>query len=76
MQPDLILLDLSMPVFDGWQTLRAIRALPRGGALTIIAVTAHALVGDREAILAHGFDDYVAKPLNLRGLLDTVRQHI
>jgi CheY-like chemotaxis protein len=65
-----------MPVFDGWQTLWAIRALPHGGTLPIIAVTAHAMVGDREAILAHGFEGYVAKPLNLRGLLDIVGQHI
>ena len=72
-RPDVVLLDLSMPVLDGWQTLRAMRASPGGAVLPIIAVTAHAMAGDREAILAHGFDSYVMKPLNLHGLLDVIQ---
>jgi CheY-like chemotaxis protein len=74
-RPDIILLDLSMPVLDGWKTLDAIRALPIGRDIPIIAVTAHAMVGDREAILGYGFDAYITKPLNLRDLLDVVQQY-
>src|SRR5688500_11878569 len=73
--PDIILLDLSMPDLDGWKTLDAIRALPIGRDIPIIAVTAHAMAGDRETILAYGFDAYITKPLNLRGLLDVVQQY-
>jgi CheY-like chemotaxis protein len=72
--PDVVLLDLSMPVVDGWETLSAIRALPGGDQLPIIAVTAHAMVGDREAVLSHGFDAYIMKPLDLRGLVNMVQQ--
>jgi two-component system, cell cycle response regulator DivK len=75
-RPDLILLDLSMPVLNGWQTHDAIRALPGGSEIPIIAVTAHAMVGDREAILAHGFDSYIQKPFTLRSILDVVHQHV
>ena len=73
-QPDLVLLDLSMPILDGWQTLRAIRAFTRG-SLPIVAVTAHAMPGDREAILEHGFDAYIAKPINFRALLELVQHY-
>jgi CheY-like chemotaxis protein len=72
--PDVVLLDLSMPVVDGWETLSAIRALPGGDQLPIVAVTAHAMVGDREAVLSHGFDAYIMKPLDLRGLVNMVQQ--
>jgi two-component system, cell cycle response regulator DivK len=74
-RPDIILLDLSMPVLDGWKTLLAMRALPIGAETPIIAVTAHAMAGDREAILAHGFDAYISKPLNLRSLLEVVQRY-
>jgi two-component system, cell cycle response regulator DivK len=73
-RPDVVLLDLSMPVVDGWDALSAIRALPDGEQLPVVAVTAHAMVGDREAVLRHGFDAYIAKPLDLRSLLDMVKQ--
>jgi CheY-like chemotaxis protein len=72
--PDVVLLDLSMPVVDGWETLSAIRALPGGDQLPVVAVTAHAMAGDREAILSHGFDAYIMKPLDLRGLVNMVQQ--
>jgi two-component system cell cycle response regulator DivK len=70
--PDLVLLDLSMPELDGWQTAMAIRALPGGKQVPVVAVTAHAMTGDREAILAHGFDAYVSKPLDIRAFLDVI----
>jgi two-component system, cell cycle response regulator DivK len=72
--PDVVLLDLSMPVVDGWETLSAIRALPGGAQLPVVAITAHAMVGDREAVLSHGFDAYIMKPLDLRGLVNMVQQ--
>jgi two-component system, cell cycle response regulator DivK len=72
--PDVVLLDLSMPVVDGWETLSAIRALPGGDQLPIVAVTAHAMVGGREAVLSRGFDAYITKPLDLRRLLAMVQQ--
>jgi CheY-like chemotaxis protein len=71
--PDLVLLDLSMPLLDGWETLKAIRALPGGGHLPVIAVTAHATASDRERVFAHGFDAYVTKPLEFRSFLETVK---
>lgn len=70
--PDLVLLDLSMPVMDGWTTLNVIRALPAGANLPVIAVTAHAMSGDREAALAYGFDAYVTKPLDIPLFLHTL----
>jgi two-component system, cell cycle response regulator DivK len=72
--PDVVLLDLSMPVVDGWETLSAIRALPGGDQLPVVAVTAHAMVGDREAVLSHGFDAYIVKPLDLPSLVNMVQQ--
>jgi two-component system, sensor histidine kinase and response regulator len=59
---DVVLMDLQMPVLDGFGATAAIRALPQGGTLPIIAVTAHALSGERERCISHGMTDYVAKP--------------
>jgi CheY-like chemotaxis protein len=72
--PDLVLLDLSMPVMDGWTTLKAIRALPIGVSLPVVAVTAHAMSGDREAALEYGFDAYVTKPFDIPIFLATIAE--
>jgi len=72
--PQLVLLDLSMPVMDGWTTLRAIRTLPIGVSLPVIALTAHAMNGDREAALEYGFDAYVTKPLDIPAFLRTLTE--
>jgi CheY-like chemotaxis protein len=61
--PDLILMDLHMPSLDGFDAARQIKALPGLGHVPIVAVTASAMVGDRDKILARGFDGYIAKPI-------------
>ncbi len=70
--PDLVLMDLAMPRLDGWSALARLRQLAGGAALPVIAVTAHAMPGDRERAIERGFDEYVTKPLDLPGLLALV----
>ena len=70
--PDLVLLDLSMPMLNGWDTLSAIRQFAQSASLPVIAVTAHAMSDDREAVLLHGFNGYITKPLDMRLFLDTI----
>jgi CheY-like chemotaxis protein len=66
--PALILLDLSLPLMDGWEVARHLKADETLKAIPIIALTAHAMLGDREKALAAGCDDYVSKPINMRDL--------
>jgi CheY-like chemotaxis protein len=66
--PDILLLDIGMPVLDGFAVVRAIRENPRLATLPVLAVTAYAMQGDRERILASGFDGYVSKPINATSL--------
>jgi CheY-like chemotaxis protein len=69
-QPDLLLLDIGMPVLDGFAVVRRIRENPRLAALPVVAVTAYAMQGDRERILNSNFDGYLSKPVNSRSLAE------
>jgi CheY-like chemotaxis protein len=69
-QPDLLLLDIGMPVLDGFGVIRKIRDNPRLAMLPVVAVTAYAMRGDREKILNSGFDGYLSKPLNPSALTE------
>lgn len=67
-RPDLILMDLSLPEIDGWEATRVIKSNDLLSHIPIIALTAHAMVGDRESALQAGCDDYMTKPLDLKVL--------
>jgi two-component system cell cycle response regulator DivK len=70
--PDLILMDLGLPVLDGWEATRLIKAAPETQDTPIIALTSHAMVGDRERALEAGCDDYDTKPIEFKRLLEKI----
>ena len=67
--PDLILMDMSLPVVDGWEATRQIKAAPETKGIPVIALTAHAMAGDEERAIASGCNDYETKPVDLPKLL-------
>ncbi len=71
-QPDVLLLDIGMPVLDGFAVVRKIRENPRLATLPVLAVTAYAMQGDREKILNSGFDGYLSKPINAVALAEAL----
>ena len=71
-QPDLVLMDLSLPVLDGWEATRRIKAAPETRHIPVIALTAHAMAGDREKAIAAGCDDFDTKPVEMSRLLDKI----
>lgn len=72
-QPDLILMDLSLPVLDGWEATRRIKAAQQTRHIPVIALTANAMTGDREKALAAGCDEFDTKPIVMPRLLDMIR---
>jgi CheY-like chemotaxis protein len=75
-RPELILMDLSLPIMDGWEATRRIKANPDLSSIPVIALTAHAMVGDQEKALAAGCDDYLVKPLNEDILMAKIAKYL
>lgn len=73
-RPDLILMDLSLPVLDGWEATRRLKASPDTKVIPVIALSAHAMTGDREKALAAGCDEYDTKPVEIERLLAKIRK--
>jgi two-component system cell cycle response regulator DivK len=74
--PDLILMDLSLPRKDGWTAVSEIKANPDLARIPVIAMTAHAMVGDRERALSAGCDDYISKPIDLVLLVEKLQEYL
>jgi CheY-like chemotaxis protein len=72
-QPNLILMDLSLPVLDGWEATRRIKAALETRHIPVIALTAHAMAGDREKAIAAGCNDFDTKPVDMPRLLDKIQ---
>lgn len=71
--PDLILMDMSLPIMDGWQATQQLKSTPQTHSIPIIALTAHAMAGDREKCLEVGCDDYDTKPVDFSRLLGKIQ---
>jgi CheY-like chemotaxis protein len=74
--PDLILLDIQLPVMDGYEVARELRKIIGGKKIAIIAVTSYAMVGDREKALASGCTDYITKPIDPDTFIESIQQYL
>jgi CheY-like chemotaxis protein len=72
--PDLVLMDMSLPVLNGWEATQKLKSNPKTQHIPIIALTAHAMVGDREKALQSGCDDYDTKPIEFARLLEKINR--
>jgi len=72
--PDIILMDLSLPVIDGWEATRKIKADPATRSIPVIALTAHAMAGDEQKALQAGCNDYDTRPIDLKRLLNKIEK--
>jgi CheY-like chemotaxis protein len=71
-KPDLILMDMSLPILDGWEATRQVKANPETSGIPVIALTAHAMVQDKERAMAAGCDEFDTKPIELPRLLEKI----
>lgn len=71
-QPDLILMDMGLPILDGWQASRKLKQIPQTCSIPILSLTAHAMMDDRKRALEAGCDEYETKPVNLPRLLSKI----
>jgi two-component system, cell cycle response regulator DivK len=74
-RPDLVLMDIQLPDFDGVEALARLRASEKTASLTVLALTAQAMEGDRDRFLAAGFDGYLSKPVNVADFVTTVKHY-
>jgi len=72
-RPDLILMDMSLPVLDGWEATRRLKGMQKTAAIPVIALTAHVMAGDRDKAIEAGCDDYDAKPIEFERLLEKMQ---
>ena len=75
-RPDLVLMDLSLPVLDGWEATRRLKRAAETRAIPVVALSAHAMAGERERALQAGCDDYDTKPVDLDRLLAKIRAQL
>jgi two-component system, cell cycle response regulator DivK len=75
-KPDLILLDISLPKLDGYEVVRRLKSMEEFREIPVVAFTAHAMKGDREKVIAEGFEGYISKPINVREFPDQLKLYL